>query len=846
MSFFLRSLLFPLCLFHIVAASAWPAVASSLVRLGDAELEAYADLIVDGTVLKTESKWNDAHTIIVTYTTIGVAGYIKGSGAGTVVVQTPGGIVGNVGIAWFGMPTFTQGEQVKLYLSDRNGIKSVLGAWQGKREIADLPIGDASPSTPARPQWEQLNAKDTPGRNVGLHLADKTITLRLEADGDSKNAGTAALGAIRNSFSQVNNVSDSLVRIIEGPTITVADSKCSNLVNLKDGNNVVSFTTFDDCGLGGALAVAFFQFDTTTGAITACDVTFNAQDYTWSTNPAPGQYDVQSVSNHEIMHCLGLEHSSLAGSFDDSTGLEVDGFHLGNFTKQASMFPYAPDGPAAVSLRTLQLDDMVAFRTIYPALSFAAKYGSISGKILMPDGKTGVKGAFVVAVPAGDPNTPLTGRISGLQANNAGSNAAPGGYKITGLTPGQYCVRVEPLQGTTNSFTAANTFYEGFNTSFQPEFYSGAAESSDDMNAGPGDAAVVTIVASQTIPDINIILNSPGRPSTGNTCTAGHATTAPADLALGKAAAPDSVTMGQNISYTFPITNTGPGMATSVVLTDNFPTQTSLVSANSTQGSCSPVNNTVACSIGNLAVNAVANVTIVVTPTSTGTITNTASVSSSGTDPNTSNNSASAATTVTAACFGISATASPTTVTYKPSSGRPATNTINISIKNNSSSAVTLTSITPLPGQPFTIDRTTPALPIQINHGRTKLRITTSRAAGLSTAKAISPYFKIMMSCGMLATANLLSPPEASTVEALRLVDMGTDWKGVESVQLQLFDMSGRKLVDQTSESNVLAFLAAEEGSKPLPNGIYLYVLQVRNDKSGLIQTQLRKLVVHR
>jgi hypothetical protein len=377
-----------------------------------------------------------------------------------------------------------------------------------------------SPAT--KPQWEQINVKDLTPPNIGLKVSSGSTTFLLEIDGDPDIGGNAELNSIRNSFTQVTNDPDSAVTISDGGLVSVSGMDCNSLVRF-DGLNIISFTKIDNCSLGGSLAIASFWYSVLTGSILECDVTFNTEDYQWSTNPGAGEYDIEAVSNHETMHCLGLEHSSLAGTFSNSTGLEVDGFHGGgDFTKQASMFPYAPSGSSALEMRTIELDDFTAFRTIYPTTSFNTNYGSISGKVFQSDGSTGVKGAFVVAVPVADPHNPRTGRISGLQANNAGvNNLDLGSYKITGLLPGSYCVRVEPLKGGTlgtNSFTSANTFYTSFSTSFEPEFYSGATESSNDMNIGPGDAALVTVIASQDTTNINIILNSPGIASSGDTC----------------------------------------------------------------------------------------------------------------------------------------------------------------------------------------------------------------------------------------------------------------------------------------------------------------------------------------
>jgi len=119
-----------------------------------------------------------------------------------------------------------------------------------------------------------------------------------------------------------------------------------------------------------------------------------------------------------------------------------------------------------------------------------------------------------------------------------------------------------------------------------------------------------------------------------------------ADLALSKSDAPDPVFSGNNVTYTFVVTNHGPSVATGVTLTDSLPAAVSFVSALSGQGSCTESNRLVTCTLGSLASGASASATIIVTTTSPGTITNSATVVAAEFDANTANNTAAAATTV--------------------------------------------------------------------------------------------------------------------------------------------------------------------------------------------------------
>ncbi|MGH9922522.1 MAG: DUF11 domain-containing protein, partial [Nitrososphaerales archaeon] len=110
-----------------------------------------------------------------------------------------------------------------------------------------------------------------------------------------------------------------------------------------------------------------------------------------------------------------------------------------------------------------------------------------------------------------------------------------------------------------------------------------------------------------------------------------------ADVSIIKVDSQDPVVAGTNLIYTLTITNNGPGLASSVVVTDTLPAAVTLISVSSSQGGCIALP----CDLGALASGAVATVTITVfvNPDFTGTLTNTAAVSSTTPDPNAANNS---------------------------------------------------------------------------------------------------------------------------------------------------------------------------------------------------------------
>ena len=129
----------------------------------------------------------------------------------------------------------------------------------------------------------------------------------------------------------------------------------------------------------------------------------------------------------------------------------------------------------------------------------------------------------------------------------------------------------------------------------------------------------------------------------GAACDIGAFEAAGADLSLAKAA-PASVPVGSNITYTLQASDNGPGPATGVTVTDHIPAGTSFVSATPSKGSCSGTA-TVTCQLGVLDKGDAPTMSIVVKTTTGGTFKNTATVSGNEPDPAPANNSASVTTT---------------------------------------------------------------------------------------------------------------------------------------------------------------------------------------------------------
>jgi hypothetical protein len=97
-------------------------VAATVVPWMDLEdMSAKADVIVLGTVESTESRWSDDGRIIVTRAFVTVERPLKGGPRARVLVETPGGRVGDLAMVASGAPVFHPGERVVLFLEPTGG-----------------------------------------------------------------------------------------------------------------------------------------------------------------------------------------------------------------------------------------------------------------------------------------------------------------------------------------------------------------------------------------------------------------------------------------------------------------------------------------------------------------------------------------------------------------------------------------------------------------------------------------------------------------------------------------------------------------------------------------------------
>src|SRR5436190_7039265 len=118
------------------------------------------------------------------------------------------------------------------------------------------------------------------------------------------------------------------------------------------------------------------------------------------------------------------------------------------------------------------------------------------------------------------------------------------------------------------------------------------------------------------------------------------------DLSVTLLDSPDPVTLGSNIVYRARVRNSGPATANRVRLTFDVPANLDIVSAITSQGSCSITNDGLLCEIGTLGSNATAQVLIDASPHAAGAVQLTVTVSAAEEDSYPDNNSDTAFTGV--------------------------------------------------------------------------------------------------------------------------------------------------------------------------------------------------------
>jgi hypothetical protein len=291
--------------------------------------------------------------------------------------------------------------------------------------------------------WDLTNLPANINTNV-VSRTTRSVRYFLATDAYSVTNTQAELNAVRASFAQWQSISNSILKFEEG-----GPAAPRNTINTSDHTNVIFWaktsttvgTGADVCGSLGVTFTTALQGGATDATLAEADIVFNGVERGWLTDfntVSSTNYFVEGVLLHELGHFIGLDHAALGS---------------------ATMFAASDSGISAQA--GLSSDEVLAAQYIYRASNVNPQRGWLKGQVTR-------SGANIL------------GAVVTLEATNGGFQAAAvtlanGSYEFPFVPPGNYFVRVSPLDSLSSTeyllnardITASGD-YDAAPTSFLP------------------------------------------------------------------------------------------------------------------------------------------------------------------------------------------------------------------------------------------------------------------------------------------------------------------------------------------------------------------------------------------
>jgi hypothetical protein len=203
----------------------------------------------------------------------------------------------------------------------------------------------------------------------------------------------------------------------------------------------------------------------------------------------------RSAIEHELGHFLGLTHSQI------NPQVTYDGDPANDALAPRMSYN---DGPN--SRPSLHVDDRAWITALYPKPGATPTTGTLRGRVLLPDGKTGLQGIQVAAYRDGDEEATAVSCVSGYRYKDPagfGSRdvSLQGFYELPGLPPGNYRLVIEQLDDGT-PVAPRHQFLPGGRRFYRE----GAPVAIQRL-----EAALVSVSAGQTLEGKDFVLEGPAR-----------------------------------------------------------------------------------------------------------------------------------------------------------------------------------------------------------------------------------------------------------------------------------------------------------------------------------------------